>query len=43
MSLTQELAEKGYAIRDVLSDCTYIRQLHDEWYKAEGHTVSIKN
>ena len=32
MSLTKEHAEKGYAIRDVLSDdCAYIRQLHDEW------------
>jgi len=42
MSLTRELAEKGYAIRDVLSpeDCAYVRQLHDEWYKAEGHTLT---
>lgn len=40
MSLTRELAEKGYAVRDVLTDCAYLRQLHDEWYKAEGHTLS---
>lgn len=42
MSLTKELAEKGYAIRDVLSpeDCAYIRQLHEEWYEVEGHTLT---
>lgn len=39
--MLQELQEKGYAIRDVLSPeaCAYIRQLHDEWYKAEGYKL----
>jgi len=39
--MLQELVEKGYAIRDVLSpdQCVYLRQLHDEWYKAEGHAL----
>ena len=42
MSLAKELAENGYAIRDALSpeQCAYIRQLHQEWYAAEGHTLT---
>lgn len=41
-SIREELAKKGYAIRDVLSPeaCAYVRQLHDEWYKAEGHALN---
>jgi len=38
-----ELQEKGYAIRDVLSEdtCAYIKELHDEWRSELGQVEQI--
>ena len=43
MEISAEIEEKGYAVRDVLSEdaCAYIKELHDEWRETLGKTEQI--
>jgi ectoine hydroxylase-related dioxygenase (phytanoyl-CoA dioxygenase family) len=43
--MLHDLQEKGYAICDALTaeECAHVRELHQEWYKAEGHTLQRKH